>query len=179
MTERIGKPGSDEYGEFYAGYVGRVPTGGDALALLAGQMATLGQLIGGVGDERANGTFAPGEWSIKEVVGHLVDAERAFGYRIFAFSRAEENPLPGFEQDRYVREANFNARTLADLLEELALLRRANLLAYAYITPEISLRRGVASGAGVSVRALLHILAGHLEYHLADLRERYLPALDA
>lgn len=176
MAEQIGKPGSDEYGAYYADYVARVP-GDDALAVLAGQMDVLGQLLGAVGDEQANGTFAPGEWSIKEVVGHLVDAERAFGYRIFAFSRAEPSPLPSFDQDSYVREAQFDARPLPELLEELALLRRANLLAYRHLTPEIALRRGVASGVGVSVRALLFILAGHLEYHLADLRAKYLPAL--
>lgn len=178
MSGGMGRPERDEYAPSYAGYVALVPDG-DLLALLAEQPATLDRLLHGLTEDQATGSFAPGEWSIKEVIGHLGDGERTFGYRAFCFSRGERSALPGFEQDDYVREANSNARTLADLLEELTLLRRANLLAYRHLAPEVGLRRGVASGVEVSVRALLAIMAGHFVSHLDDLREQYLPALKA
>lgn len=176
MPSVITRPSTDEYNDYYAGYVGLVPDG-DIMAILADSLVDTEKLLGGVSEEQADFRFAPGEWTIKEVAGHLVDGERAFGYRAFAFSRNESAALPGFDQDDYVREGNFGARTLADLLEELALLRRANLIAFRAITPEAALRRGVASNNPVSVRALIYILAGHTIYHLEDLREKYLPGL--
>lgn len=174
MDPIIARPGADEYGQYYADYIGRVPQG-DILALLADQHDELARLLRVVSEERAGASFAPGEWTLKEVIGHLGDAERLFSYRALCFARGERAPLPGFDQDDYVREANFGARTLADLLEELALLRRANLLAFRPLTAAASQRRGVASEAEVSVRALIYILAGHFAYHLEDLREKYLP----
>ena len=178
MVVAIERPGTDEYAPYYGGYIDRVPAG-DIIAILGGQIGELKSLLGNLTDEQGDFRFAPGEWTIKEVVGHLVDTERAFGYRAFAFSRNDSSPMPGIEQDDYVREGNFGARSLADLREELALLRGANLLAYRYLTAEISQRRGVASGMAISVRALLYTLAGHIIYHEEDLREQYLPGLAA
>ena len=174
----ITRPEADEYAPYYGGYIDRVPAG-DVMAILGGQLDELVPLLQGLTEEQGDFRFAPGEWTIKEVVGHLVDTERAFGYRIFAFSRGEAQPVPGIEQDDYVREGNFGARTLADLLEELSLLRRANLIAYRYLTAEASKQRGVASGMEISVRALVYVLAGHIIYHEEDLREKYLPGLAA
>ncbi len=178
MAVAIERPGTDEYQAYYGGYIDRVPAG-DIMAILGGQMDELVPLLEGLTEEQGAFRFAPGEWTIKEVVGHLSDAERAFSYRIFAFSRNEPSPVPGIEQDDYVREGNFAARSLAELIEELVLLRRANLIAYRYLTAEASLRRGVASGMAISVRALVYVLAGHIIYHLEDLREKYLPGLAA
>ena len=172
----ITRPTADEYAPQAAGYVDLVPDG-DVLALLGTQIAALDGLIGGLSDEQALSRFAPGEWSIKEVVGHLIDAERLFSYRLLCVSRHERADLPAFDQDDYVRAADFDGQPFADLREELALLRRANLLAYRAITPEVAARRGTANGHAVTVRALLYILAGHLNYHLIDLREKYLSAL--
>jgi hypothetical protein len=120
---------------------------------------------------------APGEWSIKEVVGHINDTERVFAYRALRISRADSTPLAGFEQDAYVRESNFGLRTLYDLLEEFALLRRANLLAFTKLTPDMLVRMGTASNNPVSVRALLYMIAGHVEHHLESLRVDYLPKM--
>lgn len=176
MTSAITRPDSDEYSAYYADYVARVPEG-EIMALLAAQHDELSRLTQGLTEAQAERSFAPGEWTLKEVVGHLGDAERVFSFRALCFSRGERAPLPGFDQDEYVRAANFNARTLADLLQELALLRLANLQTFRQITPEASRRRGIASDTEVSVRALIYILAGHFNYHLADLREQYRPAL--
>jgi hypothetical protein len=158
----IRRPGADEYGSYYGDYVHLVPEG-DVLAILAGQIETLEGMLRRLSDAQANSTFATGEWSIKEVVGHLVDAERVFS--------------PGFEQDDYVREANFDACALADLLDEWGHLRRANLLAFRHVTPAVSERRGMANNVELSVRAQVYILAGHTVYHIRDFQEKYLPAV--
>src|SRR5579871_3495067 len=114
----IARPQSDEYNPFYGGYIQRVPEGSDIFALLRAQPDDLRALLQHVSDEQANVKPAPGEWSIKEVIGHVCDTERVFAYRALAIARGEQKPLPGFEQDDYVRATNFNARTLPDLIEE-------------------------------------------------------------
>lgn len=176
MSTVIKRPGEGEYFSYFGEYVDRVPDG-DVLEVLAGQPAELEALLGDLADEEAEFRFAPGEWSIKEVVGHVVDAERTFAYRAFAFSRGTTEELPSMEQDDYVREGNFDTWSLAEMLEELRLLREANLISFRHITPEASRRQGVASGIEVSVRALIYILAGHFIYHIEDLTEKYLPGL--
>ncbi len=178
MATVIERPESNEYSSYYGDYVNRVPDG-DVLELLAAQADELDELLGGLSDAQARFSFAPGEWSIKEVVGHIVDAERTFAYRVFAFSRGTAGELPSMEQDDCVREAHFDEWDLPEMLEELRLLRQANLIAFLHITPEASLRQGVASGIEVSVRALIYILAGHFQYHIDDLTEKYLPGLAA
>lgn len=172
----IERPVSGECSEYYLGYVGRVPDG-DVVEMLAEQPGELEAMLGGLTDEQANFRFAPGEWSIKEVVGHLVDAERTFSYRAFAFSRDESVELPGMDPDDYVREGQFGDWPLSELLDELASLRRANVIAFSHLTAEASLRRGEASGSPFSVRALIYILAGHVYYHFEDLTGKYLPGL--
>ncbi|HEY3065952.1 MAG TPA: DinB family protein [Methylomirabilota bacterium] len=169
----IDVPAADEYAPSHADYIGRVPSG-PIVETLARQCERVTSLLGGLSDGQARFRFAPGEWSIKEVVGHMIDAERFFYHRAFTISRKDPAPLPGFEQDDYVREAGFDAWPLADLLDEFALLRRANLVALRHVTPAASLRRGTADGKSVSVRALVYILAGHVEHHLDALRTKYL-----
>lgn len=176
MVTVIERPESGECSTYYHGYVGRVPQG-DVLEMLAGQPDELEALLGDLSDEQANFRFAPEEWSIKEVVGHLVDAERTFSYRAFAFSRDQAAELPGMDPDDYVREGRFGGWSLAELLGELTALRRANVIAFRHLDPETSQRRGVASGSPFSVRALVYILAGHVIYHIEDLEQKYLPGL--
>lgn len=173
MPDQIQPPGADEYAPYYAAYVRRVPPG-DVLAILAEQISEYQQALGGLSDDDGLYRYAPNEWSIKEVVGHLCDCERVFAYRACAFARNEQAPLPGFDQEDYVREAHYDRRTLADLLQELTTLRQATLLTFRSLTPEITERRGNASGATVSVRALLYILAGHAYHHLDSLQTEYL-----
>ncbi len=176
MNTVIVRPAHDEYNAYYETYVGRVPAG-DILQILTEQYDQLVTLLYAVSEQAANGTFAPGEWSLKEVIGHLSDAERVFSYRALCIARGETAALPSFDQDVYVTAANFNECTLADLLAELSLLRQANMLAFEQYTNAISQQRGTANGADISVRALLYILAGHFIYHLEDISEKYLPAL--
>lgn len=176
MTTTLERPAETEYAPFYAGYVERVPDGA-VFEMLAGQPDALRSLLGALSAEQADFRPGPAEWSIKEVVGHINDTERVFAYRALRISRADETPLAGFEQDDYVREANFSERTLPDLIEEFELLRRANLLAFKGLTDDVTRRMGTASGFPVSVRALLYIMAGHVEHHLESLRTDYLARL--
>ncbi len=169
----IARPQADEYAPFYAGYVQRVPEGSDIFALLSGQPDDLRALLQTVSDAKANTRPAPGEWSIKEVVGHLCDSERVFAYRAMRIARNDTTPLPGFQQDDYVRATDFNGRSLPDLLDEFTSQRRANVQCFQPLSEAETIRRGRASNAGVSVRALLYIMAGHVMHHVESLKTAY------
>jgi hypothetical protein len=169
----IQRPQTDEYAEFYAGYVRRVPVGSDLLELLSDQPAVLRALLQNVTDERAGVRPAPTEWSVKEVIGHVADTERVFAYRLMRIARGDQTPLPGFDQDEFVNGTDLNQRSLASLLDEFDFQRHANMLLAASLTDEDIDRRGTASGNPISVRALLHILAGHVLHHIESLKTDY------
>lgn len=168
------RPQPGECAEFYRGYIGRVPDGDIRATLALGLEQTL-RLFWEIPAEREGFAYAPGKWTVREVAGHLADAERVFAYRALRFGRGDETPLATFEQDEYVRRGGFEARTLADLGSEFEHLRRANLLLFRGFEAETLGRKGVASGWEVTVRALLWIMAGHELHHAAVLRERYAP----
>jgi hypothetical protein len=174
----IEHPGRDEYADFYAGYIAALPPG-DILEILELQKDQIRNLAN-VAADRETFRYAPGKWSLREVVGHLIDAERVFSYRALCFSRGDETPLPGFDENFYVANADFDSRTLQSLIEELTLLRSANVLLFRSLTPEELAHVGVANTHPVSVRALAFILAGHVQHHFGVLRDRYgieVPAL--
>lgn len=168
----VGRPGSDEYGAFYAGYVGRIGDG-DIVRILADQAGELGDLLDRLGPEGAGHRYAPDKWSVAEVVGHLADAERIFGMRATCIARGETTPLPGFDENAYVAEGGFDHRTIDSLRREFELLRGANVMMFAALADDRWRREGTASDASVTVRALAWIIAGHLDHHLAVLGERY------
>lgn len=176
MALTISRPAENEYVPYYAGYIQRVPDG-DVFTFLAQQIDTMNHLLGKLPTEQADFRFGPAEWSIKEVVGHINDTERVFAYRALRIARNDMTPLAGFEQNDYVREANFGERALPDLLEEFALQRRANILTFKRVSPEVSARCGTANNAPISVRALIYIMAGHVEHHVESLRKDYLAKL--
>lgn len=173
----ITRPNADEYGQFYAGYIARVPEGGDPLALLETQRQQIRDLLGGLSDAQALSRYAPGQWSIKEVVGHLTDFERVFSYRALRISRGDQTPIPGFDQDFFVANANYDDHPLADLLTEWDTLRAGTLMLFRSLTPEMLTQRGIASDNPISPRAIIYIAAGHTNVHLESLRTEYLPAL--
>jgi DinB superfamily len=168
----IERPERDEYADFYAGYISALPPG-DILEILDLQKDQLRHLAENVSGDRETFRYAPGKWSVREMVGHLIDAERVFSYRALCFSRGDETPLPGFDENFYVDNASFDSRSLPSLIEELTLLRSANVLLFRSLAPEDLARVGVANSYPVSVRALAFILAGHLQHHFGVLRERY------
>jgi len=174
---KLTSPTPDEYAEFYAGYVQRAQSRGNMLAALPKQIEEIKSALGKLTDEQALFRDAPKEWSIKEVMGHLNDVERVFSYRLLRVSRNDPAPLTGFEQDDYVREAGFDNCAINDLIQEFEHLRRANILAINNMSEEAVLRRGTASGFAVSARALIYMMVGHVDHHMASLHEKYLPAL--
>lgn len=168
------RPGSDEYGAFYAGYVSRVPEG-DLVRILEDQIQDTLALLRPVSDEDGDHGYAPGKWSLKEVVGHLADTERVMSYRALRVARGDATPMPGFEQDDYVAAVEFNRRSLGSLLDELELLRRGTVALFGSLTEEEWARRGTASGQPVTPRSLACIIAGHELHHRQVLAERYVP----
>lgn len=169
MTQR---PSETEYAPFYAGYVALVPEA-DILAVLEGQADLVRRLVASVPRERETWRYAEGKWSVRELLGHVVDGERVFGHRAFCISRGEPAPLPSFDEKEYVAASRFDAVPLGELAEELGLVRRSNLAFLRRLEPAQWSRVGTASGKPVSVRALAFVMAGHPRHHLGVLRERY------
>jgi hypothetical protein len=159
------RPERNEYADFYADYVRRVPNG-DVIRILERQSQEMQAFLETVSDEQAEKPLAPGKWSVKQVVGHLCDGERVLVYRAMRFSRGDQTPLPGYEQDDYVRECHANERSLADLAAEYKAVRRATIALFKSMPAHAWLRRGTANNAEVSVRALAYITAGHEQRHL-------------
>jgi hypothetical protein len=177
MTLEISMPNANEYAPYYGRYIEPASARGDVLAALPKQIDEINSALGNLSDEQALFRDAPNEWTIKEVMGHMNDVERVFAYRLLCISRNDQTPLPGFEQDDYVRESGFNEYPIADLVNEFEFLRRANILAIKNMSTESTLRLGTASGNPVSSRALIYILVGHVEHHMASPHEKYLPSL--
>lgn len=173
MNASINRPEATEYVPYYERYISLVPEG-DVLMALEQQLETTLSLLRGISEAQADSRYAPGKWSIKELVGHLIDAERIFAYRALRFARNDGTPLPGFEQDDYIRNATFGNCRLADLASELEHLRRSNLYLFRHLDEEAWQRRGIANDGEISVRALAYSMAGHELHHMEILRTRYL-----
>ena len=171
------RPVPGDYISYYQSYIDQVPTGADPLQALREQPAEVHAAFGPLSEAQATTAYAPGKWTPKEMLLHQVDTERIFAYRALRFARADEQPLPGFEQDDYVAYSAANTRTVASLLAEYDATRAATLALFDTFTEEQLDRRGTASVGPVTVRALLYLLPGHERHHLNVFRERYLPAL--
>lgn len=169
----MNRPDKTEYAEYYDNYVSLM-TETNIVEALENQLTELQTLLAGIPEEKGTYAYAEGKWTIKELIGHLIDGERVFAYRALRFARADETPLAGFDQDPYIEHANFNSIKLADLTEELFLLRKANVLFFKNLSGEAWNRKGVASNAEITVRALAYIIAGHIRHHTNILRNRYL-----
>jgi DinB superfamily len=165
------RPEANEYGPSYASYMA-LATEGDILAALSTQLDETLSLLSGLSEATANTRHAPYTWSVKQVVGHVTDADREFGHRAFRFSRGDPTPLPGFDENVYVDNAPFDASPLSDLLDEFEHVRRANLSFFRRLPAEAWLRSGVASNNPVTVRALAYIIVGHTRHHVNILRKR-------
>jgi len=169
----IERPGSNEYAPFFAAYIALVPDG-DVLSLLSAQVEETAALLAGLTETQARYRYAPNKWSVKDVVGHVADAERVFAYRALRFARNDRTPLAGFDENVFAAAANFDARPLAGIIEELRLVRRATMSLYRSFTPEMIARRGVSNEKELTVRALIYITAGHERHHVRMLQKKYL-----
>lgn len=170
----IPRPAPHEYAPFYARYIEHVPEGSHLPALLEAQATELDVLLAGLDEAKALHRYAPGKWSIKEMVGHLADAERIMTYRLLRIARGDATALAGFDEDAYVAVAAFDRRSLADLMAEFQAVRRATLALIRSLDAEAFARCGIANQNPVSAAAIAHILFGHTAHHMAVLRERYL-----
>jgi uncharacterized damage-inducible protein DinB len=167
------KPEKGEFLPYYERYIDLVGSG-DVLATLSQQMAETQALLRSLPASVATYRYAPGKWSVNEVIGHLIDSERIFAARALTFARADRTPLPGFEQDDYITNSSFDSYALGELASELGAVRESTLFLFKHLEEDAWMRRGVANGAEVSVRALAYIIAGHELHHRGILRARYL-----
>ncbi len=168
------KPFESEYPEFYKNYIHRIQSD-NLLQVLEIQILEMHSLPGNVPEEKENYTYAPGKWTIKGVIGHLIDVERIFAYRALRFGRGDiQTPLAGFDDFAYVTEGKFDKRTYHDLIHEFSLAREANICLFKSFTEEDLNRIGTANNGQISVRALIYAMAGHVDHHLEVIRERYL-----
>lgn len=171
-TLQLSRPDPDEAAPFYHGYIAAVPD--DAIgARLAAQIDELDALLRTLDDSAALARYAEGKWSIKEVVGHLIDAERIFAYRLLRIGRGDSTPLPGFDENAYVPAGGFDERPLAALQAEFRVVRLSTQALVGGLPAEPWGRRGQASGRSITARALAYILVGHVAHHLGVLRQRY------
>jgi len=168
----INRPQPDEYSAYAARYVDL--TGNEPiLKLLADQKENIYNLFMGLDADKASYAYAEGKWTIKQVLGHMIDTERVFAYRALVFSH-ESITLPGFDQDVYMENATFNSRTLEDLATEYKTVRESSLFLFRNMSEEQSMQKGIASGAPFSVRAFAYMIAGHELHHMKILKEKYL-----
>jgi hypothetical protein len=169
----ISRPSHNEYFEYYNGYVSKVD-GGDLIKTLRSRRDLVEELYSPISEDQSRFRYAEGKWSIREMVGHLIDTERIMAFRALAFARGDAGQIPGMDQDDYIRNAGFDDCNFGDLVEEFLLARDSHILMFTHFPEAAWNRRGVASGYEFSVRGLGYIVAGHEIHHTNILIERYL-----
>jgi len=172
MTVAV-RPEPAEVPAGYAGYVGKVREGEDLMALMQSQLDEVRAAFGRFPEARGSHRYAPGKWSVKELLGHLSDVERIFCYRALRFARKDATALPGFDENAYAPAMEADSRKLDDVLQEWLDVRRATISFLHGLPAEAWARRGIANGKEISVRALAYAIAGHARHHLEVLAERY------
>jgi hypothetical protein len=167
----MNQPQIQEYPEWAKKYISLVQD--DIIEVLTKQVNDLPNFFNNL-IEKAEYAYAPGKWTIKEMVGHIIDTERILTYRLLCIARGEKAMLPGFEEDDYVANAHFKDRSLFSLGEEFVLMRKSHLFLINSLNEEELDRMGNANGKDISVRSLVYILAGHIMHHINVVKERYL-----
>jgi hypothetical protein len=161
-----------EYPSFFQTYIATVSE--DVRKEFKQQKETFFDFISKIPKEKENYAYAPEKWTVKEVIGHLLDTERIMAYRALCFARNDQHELAGFEENDYVANSNYTLRSLESLAEEFVAIRTSNLFLFGQFTEQEWSRMGQANKNAVSVRALLYILVGHINHHQKILQERYL-----
>lgn len=168
------RPGPGDIPQFYARYLELVPDG-NVLDLLAAQVENTAALLESIGEAGADYRYAEGKWSVKEVVGHMIDVERIFATRALRFARGDRTPLPGFEQNAYVAASDFGRLPLSTLVAELRTVRASTIALFRNLSDVALSRRGTASGGEFLAGGVAWIIAGHEAHHFGILEDRYLP----
>ena len=169
----IGVPKSNEYAAAFGRYVARVAVVDDPRRELTSQRANVVARLKKLSEEQAAFRYEPGKWSIKELINHLSDAERVFAYRMLRIGRGDHTPLPGFEENDYARAAQSDRRQFREVLEEWSTVREATIALAASLPDANWANVGTSNDAPISARALLYIVLGHTEHHMAVLADRY------
>jgi len=169
----ISRPAKSEYAPYFGTYIDKVDDG-DVLDILAKQIDQTVATLSRVPEKDAGYRYAPGKWSIKEIVGHMSDTERIFVYRGLCFARGDAQPLPGFDENTYVSNASFDDRTLKDHLDEFRAVRAATMFFLKGLNARELMRSGTANNNPYTVRSIPYILAGHEKHHMGVVKERYL-----
>jgi len=167
------RPEATEFAPFYAGYVAAVPEG-DIINILRRGGDEWQSVLAELPEARGDHRYADGKWSIRQLVGHVSDAERIFAYRALRIARGDQSPLASFDENAYAETAGSDRRTLSALAAELRVVRESTVALLSSLPDDAWTRTGTASGKTVSVRALAYITAGHAQHHLKILHERYL-----
>ena len=166
------KPNAGEYATYYDQYISLLSEE-DIMKILEYQMNSSEKFLKSISGDKGNYFYAEGKWTVKIVIGHIIDVERVMAYRALSFSRGEKQSLPGFEQDDYIANGNYNERSIDDLANEFKAVRNANLFMFRNFSEEMLKRSGIASDNKVTVLALLYIIAGHERHHINILKGKY------
>lgn len=167
------RPDAGEYAPYFGKYVELVP-GSDLVSALRSEIAETVATLRAVSDADSLRRYDDGKWSLREVVGHMIDTERIFAYRALRIARGDATPLPGFDQDPYIATARFDERKWGSLIDEFEAVRRSNLFLFEGLDAEAWGRRGTCSNNPITVRGLGYVIAGHEAHHMRIVRERYL-----
>lgn len=173
MYRDIPKPQPDEHAAYTIMYYDLIPDDGRVLDHLATSVGALRALVAPMSPEKLSTPWKEGEWTIKEIILHIIDDERIFAYRALRFARGDDTDLPGFDQDTYVEPSRANERSIDSLFEEYESVRAGTLTLFASFDEEALLRKGTADGNPMSVRAAAYHIAGHAKHHEVSIRENY------
>ena len=172
ITPTIARPESSEHSPYHERYISLVP-GNDIVGTLESQRRETLILLSGRDESEGDFRYAPGKWSVKEVLGHVCDTERIFAYRALRIARGDRTPLAGFEQDDYVRNSPSATQPIAEIIEDYIAVRRATLTLFRNLDEAAWMNRGIVNNNEISVRALAYITAGHELHHRRILEEKY------
>ena len=165
------RPQPEEYNSFYQKYIDTV--GDDVLSELSDQLLSFSQYLRSIPHDKIDFTYAEGKWTIKELLGHVIDTERIMAYRLLRFARNDSTGLAGFDENHYVTNAHFGNRDFNKMIEEFEAVREANLFLFRSLSEDDLQQKGEANNASLSVRALLFIIVGHVKHHQKVIEERY------
>ena len=171
MTERASRPTLGEFAPDFERYIKLVPAG-DVVAVLAEQLKRTQAIFEPLSEAQSLTVHPPYTWTLKQVLGHVTDGERVFGYRALRLARQDATPLPGFDENRFMETADFNDWPMAELLEEFICLRRSHLLLLSHVSQAAWQWRGTVLGQPASCRTFAFVMAGHMEHHLAIVKKR-------
>jgi uncharacterized damage-inducible protein DinB len=169
----MNRPNQNEYPNYAQKYIDLVKND-DIFKAMETQVIDMQEFFSMIPENKELYRYAEGKWTIKEVIGHIIDTERIFAYRALRLARRDQTPLPGFDENNYVENSNYNNRNLYNLAHEFALLRESNNVMFKFFDEETLLQTGLINNYSYSVRGLMFMIVGHTAHHIGVIKERYL-----